>query len=174
MPGATTSPLDQLLGPSTCWAIYCRTCNKLPRRSFSLPFLPSQWPSRRRVSQHAASHSSTVPAPIGDCSEILAPGAHNDLTQPLSLGAPMATLTLWCVCVCLCVCVCVCNILLVVFYVTPTYLRSRLPLSSRPRLYTRYTPTPISPLLYAENRSPPLPSSLTSSRLVGPVLPPYI
>ena len=49
----------------------------------------------------------------------------------------------------------VCNILIVVFYDTPSYLRSQLPPSSRPCLCPSYTPTPISPLLYADNRSSP-------------------
>ena len=43
--------------------------------------------------------SSAVPAPIGDRTGDLAPGAHTARTQPPSLGAPEATLTLWCVCV---------------------------------------------------------------------------
>ena len=66
----------------------------------------------------------------------------------------------WCVfvCVCLCVCVCVCNIRLVVFYATPHYLwRQRAP-SSLTLHYARYTPTPISPLLYDNCYPSPCPS----------------
>ena len=107
MPGATTAPLDQLSEPSA-WANYCRTSTKLLRWSFSLPFSSSQWPGRRRVSRHVASHSSAVPALIRDFSRALALGAHTARTQPPSLGAPKATLTPWCVCVCVCVCVCMC------------------------------------------------------------------
>ena len=57
-----------------------------------------------------------------------------------------------CVRVCVCVCVCVCNILLVVFYATPLYIRCH-----RALPYTRYTLTPISPLLYADNYPSPYP-----------------
>ena len=50
---------------------------------------------------------------------------------------------------------CVCNIRLIDCLYTPLYLRSQLPPSSCPRLYPSYTPTPISPLLYTDNRSSP-------------------
>ena len=93
MPGETTAPLNQLLDPSA-WATYRRTCTKLLHRSFSLPFLAARWPGRRRVSRHAASHISAVPAPIGYCSGAIAPGAHTARTQPPYLGAPETTLPL--------------------------------------------------------------------------------
>ena len=57
-----------------------------------------------------------------------------------------------CVCVCVCVCVCGCKIRLINCLSTPLYLRSQLPSSSHPRLYPSYTPTPVSPLLYSDNR----------------------
>ena len=108
MTGATAAPLNQILEPSACWATYRRTNTKPLRRSFSLPFSPSRWPSRRRVTQHAASHSLAVPAPIGDHIRALAPGAHTTCTQLSSLGVPKSTLIPWYVCVCVCVSVCLC------------------------------------------------------------------
>ena len=106
-PGATTAPLDQISDPSA-WETYRRTNTKLPHRSFSLPFLPSRWPGRCQVSQHAASHSSSVPDPIIDCSGDLAPGAHTSHKQLPYLGAPEATPSLHRACVRARACVCVC------------------------------------------------------------------
>ena len=61
------------------------------------------------------------------------------------------------VCVCVCVCVCVYNMHLIVFLCynsAPEFLRLLSPVFP-----PSYTPTPRSPLLYAGNRSVPLPRS---------------
>ena len=163
MPGSTAAPLDQLLDTSACWATYHRTCTKLPHRSFSLPFLPSRWPGRRRVSPHAAIHTSAVPAQIGDRSGDLAPGAHTALTQPPSLGVPKATLTPWCVCVCMCECMCVC----VLF---PSLTISILPALS---LYCQYSDSNVS-LDIRQLSSLTMYDSLTSSYPVFPVCIPIV
>ena len=86
-------------------------------------------------------------------SDIIAGLLHQDLTplahsrHPLALRRPHLHRGV-------CVCVCVCNKILVVFYATPLYLRSRIPPSFCTRLYASYTPTLISPLLYSETASP--------------------
>ena len=75
---------------------------------------------------------------------------------------------------CVCVRVCVCNIRLFDCLSTPLYLRPRLSLSYRTRLCPSYTPTPISPLLYADSLAKTVSASLTSSPLVCPIEHPYI
>ena len=108
VPGATAAPLDQLLDPSACWETYRRTYTKPLYRSFSYPFLPSQWTIRRQVTRNATSHSSVVPSLIRVCSRDLAPGAHTSRTHLPYLVAQEATPPLHrSVCVCVCVCVCI-------------------------------------------------------------------
>ena len=63
---------------------------------------------------------------------------------PLRDGGYTVT-TLWCVC----------NIHLFDFYCTQHYFQFQRTPSSQPLLDPRYTPTPISPLLYANNLSAP-------------------
>ena len=102
--------------------------------------------------------SSVVPAPIEVCSRALLPEVHTSFIKLQDLGVQEATATLLSVlCICVYVCVCVCNIRLIKFLSTPLYLRYQLPPSSRPLLYPSYTLTPISPLLYTNNRSSPFP-----------------
>ena len=68
--------------------------------------------------------------------------------------------------------VCVCNILLVVFYATPPYLRRHQDPSSYPLHYPSYTPTTIYPLLYADSDPSPCPSPWNRLILSVPSLSP--
>ena len=71
-----------------------------------------------------------------------------------------------CLCVCVCVCVCMCNILLVVFYATPHYLRRhRTPIIPSPSLYLIYADSKISLAIHQQ-----LPITIPMSL----VLPPHV
>ena len=71
-----------------------------------------------------------------------------------------------------CVCVCVCDISLFDQKSIPHYSCNQLSLSSRPFHYPSYTPTPMTPLLYADNHTSPRlitwPHHIPSSPEVSP------
>ena len=114
--------------------------------------------------------------------EITAGLSHWEITQLVHRCLPLArrrphrhyTLIYVCVCVCVCVCMCVCNLRLFNCLSTPIYLRFNLSPSSHPRLCPSYTPSPISPLLYAVILAYTVSASMPSSHLVHPVEHPLI